>query len=265
MKRAVTQYLSNQVVRAARYAGSSVMSSVRSYRNPYGRRRTRRRVRQKARSRRYNIRYGGSYGRYNNKCCKGELKYIDSGFTDQTLATTVQPVNATNLTIIPQGNGPEERHGGEITVKKIHVRLEWGLNATTNVVNTAATLRFLLVQDTQCNGSAIVLADVLEDVGDTQSFYNLENSHRYKILKDKLVTVHAVGGAVLADDSWLSGRSVRNDSFTLNTNIVIKYDHQTTNGSLATLKTNCISMFWQASDAEIAHAKVNFRIRFSDN
>ena len=55
------------------------------------------------------------------------------------------------------------------------------------------TVRCLFVMDRQVNGATPAVSDIL-NISDWQSFNNLANSHRFRILSDKLYTINCTAG-----------------------------------------------------------------------
>lgn len=113
--------------------------------------------------------------------------------------------NALNL--IPESNSVIGMNGRNCTIRSIYIRLKLyregcqysGVGASVPIVETNAKWRVLLVQDKQNNGQVINWTDVVKTTtwlpaGGTneettpESGLNMNYSHRFKILYDKVVT-----------------------------------------------------------------------------
>lgn len=123
-----------------------------------------------------------------------ELKAFDTpqftnAFRTPSAATSLSPV--INVLI----NGPElyQRIGRKIYMKSLQIK-GFILNAATSVQDT---IRLMLVYDSQSNGAAPVIADILANMNGTpattgMSMVNLNNRQRFQILRDQHWTVPAV-------------------------------------------------------------------------
>lgn len=118
-----------------------------------------------------------------------EKKFKDTAISFTTVGTT-GTVLSTSLNLVDQGNAQNEMIGRSITVKDVSikalVRQDSETSTNASIVTAAGNLtpesvRLYIVLDRQCNGAAATVSQILEDT-DIISFYNLENSKRFKIL-----------------------------------------------------------------------------------
>ena len=133
------------------------------------------------------LRTGGYYGFPTG----GELKFIDAflGATNCVTGGTVFGI----MPAIAIGTGENDRIGRQIMIRRFHLRFLIKLQDTTNPLNTTNTVRCLFVMDRQVNGATPAVSDIL-NISDWQSFNNLANSHRFRILSDKLYTINCTAG-----------------------------------------------------------------------
>ncbi len=151
-------------------------------------------------------RTGGYYGRYNKG--KRSRALLEKKFRDFSVGTDTNGVAATTTGLIltgpggqgsflstSQGVGEGQRIGRKIILTnlnwRIDIRQDAVLNTAPPVVNEledfAQTIRIIMYLDKQTNGATATAAQILQLLSsqEYQSFYNLENIGRFKILKDK--------------------------------------------------------------------------------
>lgn len=215
-------------------------------------------------------RIGGNYGRYGRR---GETKYFDVYQATVTIgAGTVLP--STTATVTPavalatagtflqiaQGDQPYQRNGREIVVKRIMIRGDVTLIA--GAVFTEA-IRLVLVQDMQANGAAPTVGTTFDTTGQTpniNSFNNLENSRRFKILADKFYTMNALTSNLATAANPMQRRI----SIMAKCNMPITYDASATTGALATIRSNNVLMFG-FTEAGSVSCQFTARIRYTDH
>lgn len=138
------------------------------------------------RQRGVNYRIGGFLGK--------EVKYVDHLY-DAATSTTIQgseadPATALALNATAQGDGENSRDGRHAQFSSLHIRgvLTWAANANATTPEVPGFVRLMVVLDTQTNGAQFSAEDVLEDTGDDDldavSLRNLQNTQRFKVLKD---------------------------------------------------------------------------------
>jgi hypothetical protein len=137
---------------------------------------------------------------YYKKGVAGEMKYFDT-FYDPTAigiptttwvnGTRADPATFLTLCVPQQGAGSNQRIGKEIRIYKIKIRyrLEVTLQATQAGADNGCVIRTLLVQDQQTNATqmapSLLLSDGLAVTSTLQSFQNVDNFGRFRVLKDK--------------------------------------------------------------------------------
>lgn len=188
-----------------------------------------------------------------------ELKYLDTALSFLCDATAEVP--ATGLVnLIPQGDTQSTRDGYKCTVTSIRMTgvLEHTPPATTDTGTAVA--KIYLVLDTQCNGAAPAVTDVLTGTDIRTSLPSIENSERFKILKEWKYSFNAAAGAPAQYSSttqWLK--------YYRKCNIPLSFTG--TDGSITTIRTNNIFLIAggnAAADDEVAFLGT-CRLRFSDN
>ncbi len=244
-----------------------VSATAWGYRAPrgYSRSQAQRRGRARARGRRpYRAGYDRTVGYYGRPT--PERKFFDVAVDDAIVASTgtiwLNASAEASMLRIPEGNGESARIGRKITIKNINWRWLASLPTTTTAADSADVLRILLYHDKQTNGAPATVAEILEDAN-FQSFNNLANAKRFRILKDMTIDIVAPSGGTSA-----AGVDVFGDNFISGTmfkkcNIPIVYNNAATDGSLATLRSSNIGML-ALSSAGKAGFLSHIRFRYTD-
>ncbi len=242
---------------------------VRSYatRGGYKRRRF---IRRRAPYKRYKRRRGviqngryrtsGYYGRYSYGNTGSEKKFHDITVNQSALAQggTVQA----SITVIPQGVTEKTRVGRKLTITNINWRGEIHLNLDSNTATpNIETIRAVLVLDKQANGAAPAITDVFE-TDDYNSFLNLANSGRFKILMNKYFILNKTAGAGASTAANVWPVVQRRFKYNKKCRIVMEYDAAT--GAVTEVKSNNLIIMWFARSGSAADVDSNFRLRFSD-
>ncbi len=187
-----------------------------------------------------------------------ELKFFDTSINDAVISGTM---TINNLTIVPEGTGESERIGRKFHIHRISILYGLQLPAATDASKTTDTVRCMLVQDRQTNGAQFVATDLIDsDV--LNSFNNLANKNRFKVLYKQEYTLKA-GGAAPSGASFIFSEDRAYLRFTLNVSIQIEYDNSLTTGVIATVKSN--NIYWVTqSNTGICEGIGLARIRFTD-
>lgn len=208
-------------------------------------------------------RKAGYYGRF-NQAAGTELKFRDyttelSGFT--------APRQLATLCGIPQGVGQKERIGRKCTIKSINWRFSLQLPEVTQTQSppNSTTFRVLLYLDTQCNGEAALITDILQ-YNDFMSFNNLANKGRFRVLMDKFYTLNYGAMTEIQTTGYSTPRVFKNSSFFKKVNIPIEFDSSLDTGALSTIRSNNIGL-WVLTRAGLDTSTMegHFRIRYADN
>ncbi len=204
------------------------------------------------------LRRSGFYGRFTGP--SGEAKFFDTDIDDATVSTTM---TINNLTIIPEGNGESDRIGRKVNIKAVHIKGTLTLPTTPTAANTSAVVKFMLIQDKQTNGAQYTATDLL-DTDSIESFNNLANSARFRVLKTVYYNLKCPAGSGRGTTDTLSyGEDVRWVSCNMRINIPMEYDNSATTGAIGTVRTNNLYWVSQAS-ASTANFTGTARIRYTD-
>lgn len=201
-------------------------------------------------------RTGGNYGRYNGP--NAELKFLDVVLDDALIATAGTITDSVNL--IPQGVTESTRVGRKCTIKKIGWKYTMTIAAQSGgAIATSDTCRIIMFLDKQCNGATAAVLDVLQ-TADWDSFRNLANSQRFRILHDKSYDLNVPG---LAGDGTTndSGSVTMTGSFYKDCNLPLEFD--ATSGAITTIRSNNVGVLL-ISRGGIIRVQSVVRVRFSD-
>jgi len=205
-------------------------------------------------------RLSGAYKRFmpQNQGGRGELKYFDTALSFTMDATGEVPATG-QLNLIAQGVTEVTRVGRLATVKSIQLR--GTASFAPAAAATAATNGFIyLCLDTQTNGAAAAVTDVLTGNNLSTALVNLNNSMRFRILKRFKFTMQPGAGATTAYNNV-----VKTFDFYKRCNYVL--DFSSTTGAITEIRSNNLFLLAGtdgASDDTITIAG-NARLRFSDS
>jgi len=152
---------------------------------------------------------GRSYGQYTvartrgpNAAGLGEMKYSDSYVSGSTIpestdwsSTVLDPSTANCLFSPIQGNDINNREGRKVNLYKLKIRgviSGNAINSQATVTQDQTAIRFMVVQDTQTNGSQMTGGQLMAAPGAATTlltfttFQSLVNLGRFKVLKDKV-------------------------------------------------------------------------------
>ncbi len=200
-------------------------------------------------------RTAGFYGRYNNH--GEELKFHDGTKACTVVASSGTVLN-NSLNIVAQGTTESTRIGRHMVIKKIHLRGFLYLVESTAKGDTADRVRIIIGLDTQANGAAATIAQILTTAA-IDSFRNLQYHKRFRILYDKFHTIHAqVGGGNGTTEDY--GRAYKNFKFHKNCNIDVIYDDIT--GAITEQQGNNIFVMAisESGDVQVCY---DWRLRFA--
>ncbi len=200
-------------------------------------------------------RVGGYYGRYSNG---GELKFHDVDLDDAVVSQAATVTDSINK--IPQGITEKTRIGRKCTIKSILWRYNLRLPATSTTGDTSDTVRVILYLDKQCNGATIADTDLLES-DDFQSFNNLANSGRFRVLMDRNHTMASPSGLGNGTTNFF-GENREDFTFFKKCNIPIEFNNTT--GAITEIRSNNIGVIL-VSESGLVQFGSKIRLRFSDN
>ncbi len=205
-------------------------------------------------------RTSGYYGRYTSG---GEAKFHDLDIDDAAVANTGTIAQISCLTIA-EGNGESERVGRKITVTGINWKMRVKLAGQTASANTGDVTRIILYQDKQTNGATAAVLDVLE-TADFQSFRNLANTGRFRILMDKTIALTSASGSGRGSTDTLAFGTARRDfSFYKKCSIPIEYDNSATTGVITSMRSNNLGVI-TITESGLTSFASKMRIRYKDH
>jgi len=197
-----------------------------------------------------------------------ELKFWDTGKVDTAL---IAPTDTTSflfnpgvvgdcLNCVPQGDTAQSRDGRKIRMRSLYIkgyvrRAQFEANGAPAIPNRAYVAAVI---DRQCNGAAAASSLVWNQAPNGASalfncglMRNLENSDRFRILKDQVFdmnmpTLAGIGTA----DAWSSAGLVRHFEWfiPLNADVLFLATNPTT-AQIANIVSNAINFYAVATDA----------------
>lgn len=229
--------------RKRRRTGSYKTAGVTVRRRPYA----------KAKRRRpYARSYGISSG------IQKELKFFDTDLSFLIDLTGEVPATG-QLCLIPQGDTESSRDGRAAYVKSIQIRGNFSLIPVASAT-ASSTAYVYVVLDTQCNGAAAAVTDVLTGANLGTALINLTNSERFKIMKRFVIEMNAQAGVSTA----YNNHTVPVDWYK-KCDIPLQYN--STAGAITEIRSNNIFLL-AGTNAAAGDDLINFtgrcRLRFYD-
>ncbi len=200
-------------------------------------------------------RTSGYYGRFSGP--GAELKFHDLDVDDAVVAAAGTIQTSGTLNAIAQGTTESTRIGRACTIKGINWRYQVGLPASAAKASGVDTCRLILYMDKQCNGATAAVTDILE-AANYQSFNNLANSHRFKVLMDRSVKVAAEAGGGDGTTEDYAANHV-DGSFYKKCNIPLEFD--STTGAITELRSNNLGALFISSGG-LCSVDSKIRLRF---
>lgn len=207
-------------------------------------------------------RTGGYYGRF-NKVPSNELKFWDvpngSGETDDAVVAAGGSILLDSCNKLAQGITESTRVGRKAIIKSINWRYDVTLPNAQDLSSTSDIVRVIMYLDKQCNGAVATVTGILES-SDYQSFNNLANKGRFRILYDK---THVINAMCAAWDGTTeqTGAYTKSSAFYKKCNIPLEFDNTT--GAITEIKSNNLGIML-VGKAGVAGFESQIRIRFVD-
>lgn len=216
----------------------------------------------------------GLYGRFNTggsvipqRFVKGadspEKKYFDYSFSDNAS----NPYIDQQLSLIPQGVGPSQRVGYKVCWKSLLFRMTLVLvqreAQPISVAGISNTVRIILYMDKQTNGAPASVADVLESTT-VRSPMRIENSHRFRVIKDWLIDINRTSLTQDATGTNFSTTQLRK-SFKLYKKLNVPQQYDGSTGLIATVRDYSLGVIVIPSPGEQINFHWYSRLRYTDN
>ncbi len=184
-----------------------------------------------------------------------ELKFHDLDIDDAVIAAAT--ISQVSCNIIAQGLTESTRVGRKVTVKRILWRYEVKGFANTN--DNGDVVRVILYLDKQTNKATAAVTDILESA-DYQSFNNLANRGRFRILHDKTFDMQHQAAA---GDGTTNIFMETHQSFFFVKDVSIPIEYNAGAGAITEQTSNNIGVLLLSKNANSAFFS-KMRLRFSD-
>jgi len=187
------------------------------------------------------VRTGGNYARYGQSAsARGlypELKSFDTALGWNFDTTSEVPASG-QLALIAQGDTELTRDGRQIVVTSIHLK---GILTFTPGAGVGTCIVYLyLVLDTQCNGAAAAVTDVLASSNMGTALSQIDNSQRFRILRKWHWVFNSGSGVAGAIDPQMKYMEYY-------TPCNIKVDYSGATGAITEIRSNNIFLLAGAS------------------
>lgn len=212
----------------------------------------------------------------------GETKYFDSARTSSFLVATndwtgteFPPNNAANNTLcVPTvGSGINQRIGRSVQVYKISIKgqITSAPQGGETTADTPAVIRLALVQDTQTNATQAQGEEIFQATGisttlNVHAFQSLASLGRFKVLKDKTISLQNPNMGNTGAGVHLQNGIVRTFKITHRFTKPVSVSFNAVNGgSIADIVDNSWSVYAEASNIGLVPALVyNARCYYKD-
>lgn len=204
----------------------------------------------------------GNYGRYGKN---GEMKFFDTALAYTTI-TNSGVITSPTFNLIDLGTGEQNRIGRKVTVKRIQIRGTLQNRSQEDPAMTSNKFRVIVYQDKQCNGAAATVTDIL-DSADVDSFRNLQNSQRFRILSDKFYVSNIKGGGQNSAGTKTWGEEYKHFKVFIKCNIPLEFG-TTSPPTIADLRSNNLGILAIVEEDQAANTpRIGYltRLRYSDN
>jgi len=193
-----------------------------------------------------------------------ELKFHDVVLDDAVVVSGGSITDSINK--IPQGVTEINRIGRKCTIRSINWRFNIVLPEVNNVAtpNNGEIFRMMMYVDKQTNGATATVVNILQ-TADYQSFNNLSNKGRFRILMDRTYSINYKTLASKFDADTFSSALVEiHGTMFKKIALPIEFDNSDSDGRLSTIRTNNIGVLL-ISRSGIVGFFSQIRLRFSDD
>ncbi len=192
----------------------------------------------------------------------GELKFHDVTVDDAVIAQNGTILNTGSVNLIPQGITEITRVGRKCTIRSIN--WHYTISSAETDGGTSATnpdvVRLIFYLDKQCNGATATITNILS-TDFYNSFRNLTETGRFKILMDKMHTLNCqAGGGNGTTNDWAS--RITQGSFYKKCNIPLEFNN--TAGAITEIRSNNLGVLVLSKAGSGAILASSLRLRFSD-
>ncbi len=191
----------------------------------------------------------------------GELKFFDATKGSTTTSAT-GAISNLSLNLVPQGITEVTRIGRRIMVKSLFLHGNVTLPSTATVGDTADSARVIVYLDKQANKATAATTDIMEATISIDSFRNLANKGRFRILSDRKYDVWSGAGAgEAAGDSEYGEMIISWDVALPSLNIPIEFTAET--GAITEITSNNIGVMVIGRSAKCG-VGYKWRLRYTD-
>lgn len=197
-----------------------------------------------------------------------ELKFHDIDWDEAGADLSAGVIsNTSSVVLIGQGVTESTRIGRKAVIKNIAWRGRLNLgNLSISTITMPEITRLILVLDSQANGAAPTVsgADGLLETANYQSFNNLANKGRFKVLMDKYIVLNALAAAGNGTTNDIGGVS-KTFAFYSKCEIPIEYSGTASPSVITEVRTNNIFgiMINESTQSNVS-LDSKFRFRFTD-
>ncbi len=192
----------------------------------------------------------------------GELKFFD-GTKGSTTTSATGAISNLSLNLIAQGITEVTRVGRRIMVRSLFLHGNVTLPTTATVADTSDSARVIVYLDKQANKATAATTDIMEATISIDSFRNLANKGRFRILSDRKYDVTSRAGAgEAAGDSEYGEQIISWDVALPKLSIPIEFTADT--GAIGEITSNNIGVMTIGRSAKCG-VGYKWRLRYTDS
>jgi len=203
------------------------------------------------------MRTSGAYGRFNPG--GPERKWLDRN-GDNINGVSVTGSVGSSLNLIPQGASQSQRVGAKTTLTDVMIRGSASLAPGSTIASTTDRLRIILYLDTQANGTVAGVTDILQ-TGDIDSFNNLYNVNRFRILSDQYLDLVAEAGA---NDGAADQFGNITQTWQIYKKVRIPLEFNGATGAITEIRSNNVGIMFITQQNGLTNVEWSTRVRFMD-
>ncbi len=204
-----------------------------------------------------------------------EVKFHDLNLGPSMFVPTNGVLLFESVNNVPQGQGATQRLGRKLKLRYLTVKGSVRIDTTFDIPGaslprTGTRVRLLVVLEKQNNSTVptiLRLSEILQDIGgfpSINSFYNLENQKRYRILADKIYLLDSKASFNSIDPAnGFQSADFHSVNFQAVLDVDIDFDSTTSTGDVGTMPSNNIMVFAIADVANQARIFLVSRARFT--
>lgn len=207
----------------------------------------------------------GNYGRYRGS--GGSVRSAEKKYHDVVASFLIGPTGIIfqSFNTVGQSTTENGRIGRKITVRTFQLKYQLTLLPSLDINESIDDVRVIVYVDMQTNGAPALPGDILRDVN-TNSFRDLQNSSRFKILHDQWVALFSPGAYFNSSGPPVVGQFLAKTVVKkVYKRCFIPIEFAGIGGTILEMRTNNIGLLCVSSGTNLVSFTGRCRIRYTDS